>query len=109
LFSSRKDLNGFIRSKQGQRTETAEAPLMRRTMADAPHWRLHSCPQLMFEPKPGVQDLIDEECRQEARMNHWHDSMVDRPETDGGLYVAGWTISGLAVLGTIIAVWVLGI
>jgi hypothetical protein len=40
---------------------------------------------------------------------HWHDSMVDRPETDGAVYVTGWTISGLAVLGTIVAVWILGI
>jgi hypothetical protein len=42
-------------------------------------------------------------------MSQWHDSMVDQPESGGGLYVAGWTISGLAVLGTIVAVWVLGI
>ena len=41
-------------------------------------------------------------------MTNWHDSMVDRPEADGAAY-AGWTISGLAVLGTIVAVWVLGI
>ena len=32
-------------------------------------------------------------------MTHWHDTMVDRPETDGAVYVTGWTISGLAVLG----------
>jgi hypothetical protein len=31
-------------------------------------------------------------------MNHWHDTMVDRPETDGAVYVAGWTISGVTVL-----------
>jgi hypothetical protein len=31
-------------------------------------------------------------------MSHWHDTMVDRPETDGAVYVTGWTISGLAVL-----------
>lgn len=43
-------------------------------------------------------------------MNHqWHDTMVDRPESDGTVYVTGWTISGLAVIATIIAVWVLGI
>ena len=28
-------------------------------------------------------------------MSHWHDTMVDRPETDGAVYVTGWTISGL--------------
>jgi len=27
-------------------------------------------------------------------MSHWHDTMVDRPETDGAVYVTGWTISG---------------
>ena len=46
---------------------------------------------------------------QEAKMTHWHDSMVDRPEPDNPGYVTGWTISGLAVLGTIVAVWLLGI
>jgi hypothetical protein len=46
---------------------------------------------------------------QEAIMSHWHDSMVDRPETDGAVYVTGWTISGLAVLGVILVVWVFAI
>lgn len=42
-------------------------------------------------------------------MTHWHDTMVDRPETDGGVYVTGWTISGLAVLVAVVVVWLLGI
>ena len=42
-------------------------------------------------------------------MTHWHDTMVDRPETDSGVYVTGWAISGLAVLGAIVAVWVFGL
>jgi hypothetical protein len=42
-------------------------------------------------------------------MTHWHDPMVDTPETDGAVYLTGWTISGLAVLGAIVAVWLLGI
>jgi hypothetical protein len=46
---------------------------------------------------------------QEAIMSHWHDTMVDRPETDGPIYVTGWTIGGLAVLGAILAVWMFGI
>jgi hypothetical protein len=46
---------------------------------------------------------------QEKIMTHWNDTMVDRPETDGAVYVTGWTISGLAVLGAILAVWVFGI
>ncbi len=42
-------------------------------------------------------------------MNHWRDTMVDRPESDGSAYVTGWTISGIALLATILTVWVLGI
>ena len=43
-------------------------------------------------------------------MNHqWHDTMVDQPEANGPAYFTGWTISGLAVIGTIVAVWLLGI
>ena len=46
---------------------------------------------------------------EEAAMTHWHDSMVDRPESDGAAYATGWTVSGLAVLGAIVVVWVFGI
>lgn len=42
-------------------------------------------------------------------MTEWRDQMVDRPSEDDGGYAVGWTLSGLAVLGTIVAVWVLGI
>ena len=42
-------------------------------------------------------------------MTPWHDTMVDRPESDGPAYVTGWTVSGLVVLGAIVAVWLLGI
>jgi hypothetical protein len=42
-------------------------------------------------------------------MTGWRDQMVDRPETDNAAYAAGWTVSGLAVLGTIVAIWVFGI
>lgn len=42
-------------------------------------------------------------------MTHWQDRMVDRPEPDYAAYAAGWTISGLAILATIVAVWILGI
>jgi hypothetical protein len=43
-------------------------------------------------------------------MTEWRDTMVDRPEPDdSGAYAAGWTVSGLAVLGAIVAVWVFGI
>jgi hypothetical protein len=35
--------------------------------------------------------------------------MVERPESDGAAYFAGWTVSGVIVLGTVIAVWILGI
>jgi hypothetical protein len=62
-----------------------------------------------FEPLAAGGDPIYQRQLQEAVMAHWHDTMVDRPETDGAVYLTGWTISGLAVLGTIVAVWVLGI
>ena len=42
-------------------------------------------------------------------MAQWHDRMVDQPETDGATYLTGWTISGAAVLCTVLAVWLLGI
>ena len=42
-------------------------------------------------------------------MTDWHDNMVDRLQTDGAGYATGWTISGLTVLGAIVAVWLLGI
>ena len=42
-------------------------------------------------------------------MTGWRDQMVDRPEIDNAAYAAGWTVSGLAVLGAIVVVWVLGI
>lgn len=43
-------------------------------------------------------------------MAHWQDQMLDHPRDIGdGAYVTGWTISGLAVIGTIVAVWLLGL
>jgi hypothetical protein len=55
------------------------------------------------------RDLLTRGKLWEAGMTDWHDKMVDRPETDAAVYATGWTISGLAVLGTIVAVWILGI
>jgi hypothetical protein len=46
---------------------------------------------------------------QKATMSHWHHTTMDRQETDGAAHAMGWTISGLAVLGTIVAAWILGI
>ena len=63
----------------------------------------------MIEPGTLGGDLTTRGNLLEAVMTHWHDSMVDRPETDGAAYMTGWTISGLAVLGAIVAVWLLGI
>ena len=59
--------------------------------------------------EPLAETYLPEAISRRLFMTHWHDSMVDRPETDGAVYAAGWTISGLAVLGAIIAVWILGI
>ena len=63
----------------------------------------------LFEPEAAGGDLHRRGNLQEAVMTNWHDTMVDWPETDGAGYATGWTIAGLAVLGAIIAVWVLGI
>ncbi len=52
---------------------------------------------------------VSKEAPKEAAVNHWHDTMVDRPEPNGPAYLTGWTISGLAVIATIVAVWILGI
>jgi hypothetical protein len=46
---------------------------------------------------------------QKATMSHWQHTTMDGPETDGPVYAMDWTISGLAVLGTIVAAWILGI
>jgi hypothetical protein len=59
--------------------------------------------------RPAGSDLLTEATSKEGVMSDWHDTMVDRPETDGAVYVTGWTISGLAVLSAIVAVWVFGI
>jgi hypothetical protein len=41
-------------------------------------------------------------------MTHWRHTIVGRRETSP-LYVTGWTIFGLAVLGAVVAVRVFGI
>ena len=62
----------------------------------------------LFEPGASGRDY-PETLSQEGVMTRWRDTMVDRPETDGAAYLTGWTISGAAVLGTVLAVWLLGI
>jgi hypothetical protein len=66
--------------------------------------------QLLFEPPGTLRDLPTKQ-QGDGRLplNHWRDTMVERPDNDGAVYAAGWTISGLAVIGAIVAVWVLGI
>lgn len=63
----------------------------------------------LFEPFAASGDLGHRDNLQEAGMTHWHDTMVERPATDDGVYATGWTISGLAVIGAIVAIWLLGI
>jgi hypothetical protein len=60
------------------------------------------------EPLAASSDLMSGQGK-EPIMSHWHDTMVDRPEADGAVYVTGLTISGLAVLAVILAVWVFAI
>ena len=76
-----------------------------------PGMRPQGATPALVEPLASANDLltrgsIDPE---ETAVSQWHDSMVDRPETDGAAYLTGWTISGVAVLVAIVAVWALGI
>jgi hypothetical protein len=59
--------------------------------------------------EPASADPPAEANLSEAAMTHWRNTMVDKPETEGAVYVAGWTISGLAVLAAVVAVWLFGI
>lgn len=78
-------------------------------------WNLTGVPRIiqenrtLVEPSAFGRDLMTRGCPKEAPMTDWRDQMVDRPETDNAAYAAGWTVSGLAVLGTIVAIWVFGI
>jgi hypothetical protein len=47
-------------------------------------------------------------------MSHWREStfradIMRGSSEDDAAYVAGWTISGLATLGTILAVWIFAV
>jgi hypothetical protein len=65
---------------------------------------------LAVEPPVAGRDIFNRAKNLgEAAMTHWNDTMVDRPESDGAIYATGWSISVLAVLGTIFAVWIFGI
>ena len=88
------------------------APAQRRAHICATDWNLgasHAIISTALNLEPLAMTYLPEAIFQEAVMTHWHDTMVDRPETDGAVYATGWTISGLAVIGTIVAVWLLGI
>jgi hypothetical protein len=69
---------------------------------------LRHCDQLRVEPARPGRDSSKTRLG-EIVMTQWRDTMVDQPETDGATYLTGWTVSGLAVLGTILAVWAFGI
>ena len=68
-------------------------------------------PPALVEPSASAGDLLTGGSinAEETAMSQWHDTMVDRPESDGPAYVTGWTVSGVVVLGAIVAVWVLGL
>lgn len=71
-----------------------------------------TCPRKSIEPSASASDLLARggiNGRGGSAMSHWHDTMVDRPEPNGAAYVTGWTVSGVVVLGAIVAVWLLGI
>jgi hypothetical protein len=64
---------------------------------------------LSVEPPAAGRDISKGANPGDAVMTHWNDTMVDRPESDGAIYAAGWSIAGLVVLGAIFAVWIFGI
>jgi hypothetical protein len=64
---------------------------------------------LAVEPPAAGRDILNGANLEEAVMTHWNDTMVDRPESDGAIYATGWSVSALAVLGVILAVWIFGI
>jgi hypothetical protein len=64
---------------------------------------------LVVEPPAAVRDVSNRANLGEAAMTHWNDTMVDGPESDVAIYATGWSISVLAVLGAIFAVWIFGI
>ena len=65
----------------------------------------------LVEPLASANDILTRGSvnREETAVSQWRDSMVDRPETDGAAYLTGWTVSGVAVLAAIVAVWAFGI
>jgi hypothetical protein len=64
---------------------------------------------LAVEPPVTGRDISKGATLGDAAMTHWNDTMVDRPESDGTIYATGWSISALAVLGVVLAVWIFGI
>jgi hypothetical protein len=64
---------------------------------------------LAVEPPAAGRDISKGTTPGDAVMTQWNDTMVDRPESDGAIYATGWSISALAVLGVILAVWIFGI
>jgi hypothetical protein len=64
---------------------------------------------LAVEPPVAGRDISKGATLGGTAMTHWNDTMVDRPESDGAIYATGWSISTLAVLGVVLAVWIFGI
>jgi hypothetical protein len=62
-----------------------------------------------MEPAIGATIILT--ATQEAIMSHWRDStfradIMRGTGEDEAVYAAGWTLSGLATLGAILAVWI---
>ena len=64
---------------------------------------------MVLEPSSPLGRPISNRASEEVVVEHWRDTMVERSRPDGAAYVTGWTISGLAIIATIVAVWLLGI
>ena len=64
----------------------------------------------MPEEPAGTRWIMLSVTTREAVMAHWREAVpTDIQHDDEMGYYGGWTISGLAVLATVAAVWVLGV
>ncbi len=62
------------------------------------------------EEPAGPSQIISSVTTCEAAMSHWRATIpTDIQHEDEIGYYGGWTISGLAVLATVTAVWVFGV
>jgi hypothetical protein len=103
-----KAMNEHERAQKAFHANRERLKALRLARETAKWLRAQRTQNLTFEPWAAGRDLMWWQAK-EPIMFRWHDTMVDTPEADGVVYVTGWTISGLATLAVIFAVWVFAI